>query len=192
MIISQKYNKILLGSSFCLCLLCGTSAMASHWSYLGLEQNTIAVGGSAAFPMQFGRGDFTRVDLAISPEVGVFVIDYLLISLHGSLQGPVVNNIPFSDPAGVLAWTLSLQARYFLDFGFNIYPYVGLGAGLLMTNLSYTSSRIAAELPIGVQIALHDQVALQIGFPTKAIFSVARVFDYIEFSPAQLSLLAYF
>ena len=128
-----------------------------------LGKGTMQVGGSASFNVeQVSSVAVTRgYRFSVSPGFGYFVIDRLELRVGAGFD------VPFGSLHQDATKTVFVDggARYYLDAGHGLYPYLGAAAGPLLAILDTgeTSTSIAFSIPFGLLYAFNRHVALDVG-----------------------------
>jgi len=128
-----------------------------------LEKGTMQVGGQISFTIERDASIATTAGYTahVAPGFGYFIIDRL------ALRAGLGCDIPFGDlhQNAPMSFFFDFGARYFIDAGHDLYPYLGfaIGPSFVLLDTGETSTTLAFSVPVGLMYALNKYVALDFG-----------------------------
>ncbi len=143
-------------------LLLATSASAR--TKLAISKSTMQLGGTIQMPISIPKGRDAVVGISVSPEFSYFVGRSFALGIN-----PSAGRSSLSGDG--LPWQFSVAgtAKYYIDLGGALYPYLGAKAGLAWETKKEGVNFLLGA-PLGVLVPLNNHVALDVGAPLNFYF----------------------
>ncbi len=124
---------------------------------LSITKKTMQLGGTIQMPIKILKGQDAQIGFLISPEFNYFVGKSFALGLS-----PSVGRTNLSGNNSPWLFSLASTAKYYIDLGGGIYPYLGVKAGMdWQTKTQGVNFLLGAR--IGILVPLNNRVALEIG-----------------------------
>jgi hypothetical protein len=155
------------------------------------SQGLFNIGGAFSFPIEHTRHGDLNLGINVSPQFGwFFASNWELrtsVNLKASyeLRKSHIINAPFF-------WDVSAVPIYFFRNHSNIRPYIGLGLGMGFMNWNIYSLNVIIDVPLGFLVVLSDNIALDLGIPTRIRGSMRSSLDRVEITPGLIGIRYYF
>lgn len=173
---------------FCAPFLLAQSAPTSTASQAPLSQGTWWLGGSAQFPIEIGFRRPWVIKANLSPEIGHFAFDNILLLFKPLFQTTLFASRQKTGEESIVHWGLQLEGRYFYTLSQNLYLFAGFGAGLEISNWIPDTGILKAEIPLGLFIMVNPSLGISLGAPLSFWFTVRSLFEKAVWTPGYLGI----
>lgn len=116
-------------------------------------------------PITIPKGSDTVVGLSLSPELNYFVGKSFALGIN-----PSVGRASLSGDSVPWQFSVAATAKYYIDLGGALYPYLGVKAGLAWETKTEGVNFLLGA-PLGILVPLNTQVALDVGAPLNFYFN---------------------
>lgn len=160
-----------------------------------LRQNALSLGGSARFPLKWDAYGHLSVGTEVLPAVSYFFSDQWEMVATLRAKGTIYQHEFVRTPREPVRYGVQLGVNHYFDFGFSFFPYVGIAGGVEMADFKPISTKLFAELPVGIAFIVSHSLLIQIGAPLKFSWEppgLTMGTTHVEWSPGYVGAQVFF